>query len=123
MTTDLTETLAAIQERHIEHSTIHEGKRVNLTSPFCCGPHQMGATGPGLCDTCTQPWPCDAARSARALQAMVEVHRPVNFSDQHGTFKICAICVGPHEYGQAYYPCPTIRAIEDALPGKEDDRG
>lgn len=52
------------------------------------------------------PWMLERIDTVRAL------HRPVDFTDEHGTTKICQHCTGPHVYGQQYYPCPTIEALD-----------
>ena len=47
---------------------------------------------------------------ARALRAVVELHKPNEFGD-------CSICVirTVIDLGVASYPCPTIQAIEKEL--------
>ena len=50
-----------------------------------------------------------AVESVRALHRRVTLHEPL------GVFPICAVCVGDEQFGQAYYPCPTIVAIDAAM--------
>ncbi len=128
MTTDLTKELAAIQERHPrEVIAVHES-------------HGEEA----WCPRCQEHWPCDAAREARALQAVVEVHRPnptqcitgdcareaCEHEDKCPTteFLICRECASIAEWANAYFgetsisevkwPCTTIRAIEGAFQAR-----
>jgi len=50
-----------------------------------------------------------AVESVRALHRRVTLHEPL------GVFPICAVCVGDEQFGQVYYPCPTIAAIDKAM--------
>jgi hypothetical protein len=47
------------------------------------------------------------AQSIHALRAVVELHKPTEYSD-------CSHCFGLHSMGETY-PCPTVQAIEKEL--------
>ena len=50
-----------------------------------------------------------------AVESVRALHRRVTLREPLGVFPICAVCVGDEQFGQVYYPCPTIAAIDAAM--------
>ena len=61
--------------------------------------------------------PCETVghwSSAKALRAVVELHKPEPYVGVSETNLICWKCLDEFGFG-THYPCPTIQAIEKEL--------
>lgn len=103
------ERLAAIKEAHFAH--VHTASCPNL----------YGCTEP-WCEGCEQSFPCDAVVAVAAVEKVLELHRPGKFhmrlTDGGWRYR-CAGCGRPWDLatkdGRTTRPCPTVRAVEEAL--------
>ena len=58
----------------------------------------------------------DSAEPVKALRAVVELHKPIQYPTSTGLVDECGVCrQEPYYSANEPYPCPTIQAIEKEL--------
>lgn len=62
----------------------------------------------------------DTGRLARALEAVLDLHRPYEWIFRYEPITSCMHCAHISTV-EHKYPCPTVKAITDVLKGADDE--